>query len=76
MAKAHAMPLERGRPVSGGFLTMKNRAAPKLPTGATGEFGHPIKDFYLTNSICRTSPTLARCSAELLHGEDFAEAAE
>jgi len=37
---------------------------------------YPIKDFYLTNPICRASPTMQRCSAELLHGEDFAEAAE
>jgi len=50
--------------------------SPKLPTGASGEFGSPIKDFYLTNSICRASPTMQRCSAELLHGETFAEAAE
>ena len=38
--------------------------------------GYPIKDFYLTNAICRASPTMQRCSAELVHGEDFAEAAE
>ncbi|MGE4430679.1 MAG: NADH-quinone oxidoreductase subunit NuoG [Sphingobium sp.] len=51
-------------------------APPSLPTGAAGEFSYPIKDFYLTNSICRASPTMQRCSAELLHGEAFAEAAE
>ena len=49
---------------------------PSLPTGATGEFGSPIKDFYLTNAICRASPTMQQCSAELIHGESFAEAAE
>ncbi|MEP6869707.1 MAG: molybdopterin-dependent oxidoreductase, partial [Novosphingobium sp.] len=38
--------------------------------------GYPIKDFYLTNPIARASETMQRCSAELLHGEDFAEAAE
>ncbi|MFY7835222.1 MAG: NADH-quinone oxidoreductase subunit NuoG [Novosphingobium sp.] len=38
--------------------------------------GYPIKDRYLTNAIARSSPTLQRCSAELLHGETFAEAAE
>ena len=38
--------------------------------------GYPIKDRYLTNAIARSSPTLQRCSAELLHGESFAEAAE
>ncbi|MGE4411872.1 MAG: molybdopterin-dependent oxidoreductase, partial [Sphingobium sp.] len=51
-------------------------APPKLPTGASGELAYPIKDFYLTNSICRASPTMQRCSAELVHGEEFAEAAE
>ena len=38
--------------------------------------GYPIKDFYLTNPIARASETMQRCSAELLHGESFAEAAE
>ena len=37
---------------------------------------YPIKDFYLTNPIARSSPTLQRCSAEILHGETWAEAAE
>ena len=37
---------------------------------------YPIKDFYLTNAIARASETMQRCSAELLHGEEFAEAAE
>ncbi len=50
-----------------------------LPAGggsASGTIAYPIKDFYLTNPIARSSPTMQRCSAELLHGEDFAEAAE
>ena len=38
--------------------------------------GYPIQDFYLTNPIARASATMQRCSAELLQGEDFAEAAE
>ena len=38
--------------------------------------GYPIADFYLTNPIARASVTMQRCSAELLHGESFAEAAE
>ena len=38
--------------------------------------GYPIKDFYLTNPIARSSPVMQRCSAELLHGEEIAEAAE
>ena len=51
-------------------------APPKLDTAASGPIGYPIKDFYLTNAICRASPTMQRCSAELVHGQDFAEAAE
>ncbi len=51
-------------------------APPKLATTAKGEGGYPVKDFYLTNSICRASPTMQRCSAELLHGDDMLEAAE
>ncbi|HCW61713.1 MAG TPA: NADH-quinone oxidoreductase subunit G, partial [Sphingobium sp.] len=51
-------------------------SVPSLPSGATGELGSPIKDFYLTNAICRASPTMQQCSAELIHGESFAEAAE
>jgi len=52
-------------------------APPKLDTAAAGEIGgYPIEDFYLTNAICRASPTMQRCSAELVHGQDFAEAAE
>jgi NADH-quinone oxidoreductase subunit G len=50
---------------------------PSLDTAAQGVLeGYPIKDFYLTNAICRASPTMQRCSAELVHGETFAEAAE
>jgi NADH-quinone oxidoreductase subunit G len=44
--------------------------------GASGTIGYPIKDFYLTNPVARASETMQRCSAELLHGQDFAEAAE
>jgi NADH-quinone oxidoreductase subunit G len=50
-----------------------------LPSGggeASGRIAYPIGDYYLTNAICRASPTMQRCSAELLHGEEFAEAAE
>ncbi|MEH3100769.1 NADH-quinone oxidoreductase subunit NuoG [Sphingomonas adhaesiva] len=50
---------------------------PSLGTTAEGVMeGYPIKDFYLTNAVCRASPTMQRCSAELVHGETFAEAAE
>ncbi|MBN8807199.1 MAG: NADH-quinone oxidoreductase subunit G [Sphingomonas sp.] len=49
---------------------------PSLDTAGSGEITYPIKDFYLTNAICRASPTMQQCSAELLHGGDLAEAAE
>jgi len=52
-------------------------APPKLKADApSGAIALPIKDFYLTNAICRASETMQRCSAELVHGEEFAEAAE
>jgi len=50
-----------------------------LPAGGgkpEGAIAYPVKDFYMTNPIARASATMQRCSAELLHGEDFAEAAE
>jgi NADH-quinone oxidoreductase subunit G len=49
---------------------------PSLDAKGAGEVIYPIKDFYLTNAICRASPTMQRCSSELLHGQAFAEAAE
>jgi NADH-quinone oxidoreductase subunit G len=50
---------------------------PKLEAKVSGNIAdYPIKDFYLTNSICRASPTMQRCSSELVHGEEFLEAAE
>jgi NADH-quinone oxidoreductase subunit G len=57
-------------------------AAEELPawTGkappVSGEIVDPIHDFYLTNPIARASPTMQRCSAEILHGRIYAEAAE
>jgi NADH-quinone oxidoreductase subunit G len=42
----------------------------------SGAIVYPIADFYLTNPIARSSPTMQRCSAELVRGETFAEAAE
>ena len=41
-----------------------------------GPIAYPVTDFYLTNAICRASPTMKRCSEELVHGVAFAEAAE
>jgi NADH-quinone oxidoreductase subunit G len=51
-------------------------APPRLNAKATGPVRLPIADFYLTNAICRASPTMRRCSDELLHGGTIAEAAE
>jgi NADH-quinone oxidoreductase subunit G len=51
-------------------------APPKLDTKASGQVNYPIKDFYLTNAICRASPTMRRCSEELVHGVEYLEAAE
>ena len=51
-----------------------------LPGSSEGQAGgavaYPIADFYLTNPIARASVVMQRCSDELLHGEDMAEAAE
>jgi NADH-quinone oxidoreductase subunit G len=50
-----------------------------LPAGggsASGSIAYPVKDFYMTNPIARASATMQQCSAELLHGEGLAEAAE
>jgi NADH-quinone oxidoreductase subunit G len=49
-------------------------ALPDKPTGVIADY--PIKDFYLTNAICRASPTMQRCSSELVHGAEYLEAAE
>jgi len=51
-------------------------APPKLDAKAAGPVRYPIVDFYLTNAITRASPTMRRCSDELLHGVPVLEAAE
>jgi NADH-quinone oxidoreductase subunit G len=51
-------------------------APPKLDAKAEGAVVYPIRDFYLTNAICRSSPTMHRCSEELLHARAAKEAAE
>jgi NADH-quinone oxidoreductase subunit G len=51
-------------------------APPKLDAKAAGPIRYPIGDFYLTNAICRASPTMQRCSEELVQGVAFKEAAE
>jgi NADH-quinone oxidoreductase subunit G len=49
---------------------------PRLPTKVEGPIRYSIADFYLTNAICRASPTMHRCSEELVQGVHFKEAAE
>ena len=51
-------------------------APPKLADTPSGIPSYPIRDYYLTNAICRASETMNRCSAELVHGVDMLEAAE
>ncbi len=51
-------------------------APPKLASKASGPVNYPIADFYLTNPIARSSPTMHRCSEELVHGAIYSEAAE
>jgi NADH-quinone oxidoreductase subunit G len=49
---------------------------PKLSAKAEGPIRYPITDFFLTNAICRNSPTMHRCSEELVQGVQHKEAAE
>ena len=63
----------------GGFpatLDDVHAAIGAVAADASGPVGYPISDFYMTNAVCRASPTMQRCSAEITHGQDFAEAAE
>jgi NADH-quinone oxidoreductase subunit G len=49
---------------------------PKLDAKASGPIRYPIGDFFLTNAICRNSPTMRACSDELVKGLHYEEAAE
>jgi NADH-quinone oxidoreductase subunit G len=49
---------------------------PKPEAKAEGPIRYPIADFFLTNAICRASPTMHRCSEELVQGVQHKEAAE
>jgi NADH-quinone oxidoreductase subunit G len=61
---------------SDGLLKLK-WAPPKLDSKASGKVGYPIADFYLTNAITRSSPTMHICSQVLVHGlPEALEAAE
>ena len=51
-------------------------APPELSAEAEGPVRYAIGDFFLTNAICRNSPTMRRCSEELVQGVQFQEAAE
>ena len=52
-------------------------APPRLEAKASGPVTYPIADFYLTNAICRASPTMQRCSEEITYGRtETLEAAE
>jgi NADH-quinone oxidoreductase subunit G len=51
-------------------------APPKLDAKTSGPVRYAIADFFLTNAICRNSPTMQRCSEELVQGVAFQEAAE
>jgi NADH-quinone oxidoreductase subunit G len=51
-------------------------APPKLDSKAEGPISYSIADFFLTNAICRNSPTMRRCSEELVQGLHYEEAAE
>ena len=60
-----------------GLADLGNLPKPDANARATGVMSaYPIKDFYLTNTIARASDTMQHCSAELLHGDELAEAAE
>jgi NADH-quinone oxidoreductase subunit G len=59
-----------------GIAPFEAPPAPHTAAGVKGAIVYPIEDFYLSNPIARASPTMQRCSAEILHGETFAEAAE
>ena len=47
-----------------------------LSNAAAGPIRYPVGDFFLTNAIARSSPTMQRCSQELVQGLSFQEAAE
>jgi NADH-quinone oxidoreductase subunit G len=49
---------------------------PRLDAKASGPIRYPIADFFLTNAICRNSPTMHACSDELVKGLHYEEAAE
>jgi NADH-quinone oxidoreductase subunit G len=71
-----AMTAEHAHLAVVGLTAFDAPSLPKKAAAVDAEIAYPISDFYLTNPIARASPTLQRCSAEILHCESFAEAAE
>ncbi|HVU30893.1 MAG TPA: NADH-quinone oxidoreductase subunit NuoG [Sphingomicrobium sp.] len=49
---------------------------PSLDSKAEGPIRYPIGDFFLTNAICRNSPTMHACSEELVQKLHYEVAAE
>ena len=71
-----AMAADHPQLATPGMLKLK-WSPPKLDAKASGPVSYPIKDFYLTNAIARSSPTMHVCSEEIVHGRfDTLEAAE
>ncbi|HEX8364440.1 MAG TPA: NADH-quinone oxidoreductase subunit NuoG [Allosphingosinicella sp.] len=71
-----AIAAERPHLVEPGLIAFDLSPAATTAPKLAGVIVYPIQDFYLTNPIARASPTMQRCSAEILHGETFEEAAE
>ncbi len=72
-----AIAAERPHLAVTGISAVEPLAAAKGPAPSVqGAIAYPVQDFYLTNPIARASPTLQRCSEEILHGQTFQEAAE
>jgi NADH-quinone oxidoreductase subunit G len=76
-AQLHAaMSADHPQLANTGMLKLK-WAPPKLDAKVSGPVSYPIKDFYLTNAILRSSPTMNVCSEEIVHGRTMTlEAAE
>jgi NADH-quinone oxidoreductase subunit G len=71
-----AMAADHPQLANPGLLQLK-WSPPNLDAKVSGPVNYPIKDFYLTNAIARSSPTMHACSAEILHGRvETLEAAE
>jgi NADH-quinone oxidoreductase subunit G len=49
---------------------------PRVDPDAEGPIRYAIADFFLTNAICRNSPTMRRCSEELVQKLHYEVAAE